>query len=74
MEDDTVENATTNELENMKSENAELRERLSVFVIKAESYRAMLLEWLASTPTDKDGSYCPINQPQAFKAKALLND
>lgn len=38
----------------------------------AESYRAMLLDWLSATPTDKDGNYCPINQPQAFKARKAL--
>jgi hypothetical protein len=42
----------------IEAENAKLRE--------------MLWEWLSATPSDDDGNYCPINQPQAYKAFGLI--
>lgn len=32
-----------------------------------------LEEWRTATPTDEHGNYCPINQPQASRAKEALS-
>jgi hypothetical protein len=39
---------------------------------RANMATEILKHWLAATPTDESGNYCPINQPQAFAASEFL--
>ena len=57
----------------IKSETVtELKEQNKELYDKMKTYEDMLQEWVTSTPTDSSGKFCPINQPQAFKTKRIL--
>lgn len=33
---------------------------------------SILQEWISATPTERSGEFCPINQPQAYKAALAI--